>query len=131
MPALGRVDPSNRATATQHNCAGCVTCDHPSAGPPLHGSPTVFVDGTPALRATGPQGSPEGGPPDGGTHDAGQCCGDNKWICAIAPDRGVYINGLPAFCATDKTQHDDDAKPADLGTLIISGQPDVFVGDGG
>jgi uncharacterized Zn-binding protein involved in type VI secretion len=94
---------------------------HASAGPSLHGSPDVNVDKTPALRATGPNGSP----PDGGTHDAGQCCGDNKWLCAIAPDRGVRINGILAFCATDKTQHDKDG---DFGQLLISGSPDVFVG---
>ena len=124
MPALGRVDPSNRGTASSHHCKLCVTCHHPSAGPPLHGSPNVFVNGTPALRATGPS----GGPPDGGTHDAGQCCGANKWVCAIAQDRGVHINGFLAFCATDKTQHDEDG--GNLGVLLISGTPNVFVGGG-
>jgi hypothetical protein len=81
----------------------------------------VNVDGTPALRATGPNGSP----PDGGTHDSGQCCGGNKWICAVAPNRNVYIDGILAFCATDQTKHDQDGN---FGQLHISGSPDVFVG---
>ena len=124
MPALGRVDPSNIGKNPKHKCKGCVKCNHPSSGPPLHGSPDVNVDKTPALRATGPSGSP----PDGGTHNAGQCCGDGNWICAVAQDRNVRIDGYLAFCDTDKTKHDDDGN---FGTLKVGGTPDVFVGDGG
>jgi hypothetical protein len=122
MPALGRVHSSNIGKLAKHNCEGCVLClSHPSSGPSLHGSPNVFVNGTPVLRATGPS----GGPPDGGTHNAGQCCGDNKWICAMAENRGVYINGYLAFCETDKTKHDNDGT---FGSLVVNGTKNVFVG---
>ena len=70
---------------------GCPACPHTVAGPAIIGSPTVVVNGRPALRAT-----------DKGIHSS--CCGTNTWT-ALEGSATVRVNGLPFHRKGDKTEH--------------------------
>src|ERR1700733_1780290 len=64
MPAVGRLGDKSKVDMCHH---GCPACPHPSIGPAVSGSPTVYVNGKPVLRVT-----------DVGIHAA--CCGSNIWM---------------------------------------------------
>ena len=106
MPAAGRL--GDRASAPPHP-HGCPGCPHPALGPSILGSPTVLINGMPALRVR-----------DLGTHAA--CCGVNLWEAAMGSTT-VYINNLAAYRLGDVSKHCGFA-PGNL----IEGSPDVLVG---
>src|SRR3954462_8133703 len=87
-PAQGRLGDRAKPPADAH---GCPACPHPAVGPAITGSPTVVVDGQPALRVT-----------DLGIHTA--CCGPNTWLAKMGSPT-VLIDGLPAHRKGDMTQH--------------------------
>lgn len=87
---------------------GCPACPHPAVGPAVAGSPTVMVNGMPALRVG-----------DSGVHAA--CCGPNSWK-AVAGSGTVLINSMPAHRLGDA-----DAHCGGSGKLIV-GSPNVIVG---
>ncbi|HEY0482364.1 MAG TPA: PAAR domain-containing protein [Kofleriaceae bacterium] len=71
---------------------GCPTCPHSDVtGPAISGSPSVNVNGLPALRIG-----------DMGIHAA--CCGTNMWTPIEASAR-VIVNGQRLVRKGDKTQH--------------------------
>jgi uncharacterized Zn-binding protein involved in type VI secretion len=106
MPPQGRVGDKAQAKADAH---GCPACPHPVIGPAIVGSPTVMVNGLPALRLG-----------DMGLHAA--CCGTNMWK-ANKGSGTVFINGIAAHRKGDMTQH--------CGTQgeLIEGSDTVLVGD--
>lgn len=75
------------------------------------GSPTVFVNGLPALRVG-----------DQGVHMA--CCGPNMWWAAKGSPT-VLINGMPAHRLGDMQTH-----CGGVGQLV-TGSPNVIVGESG
>ncbi len=77
-------------------------------GPAVEGSPTVFVNGRPAVRKD-----------DHGVHAA--CCGPNTWS-ALNGSSTVFINGRPAHRLGDMDRH-----CGGIGRMI-EGSPNVFVG---
>lgn len=88
MPGQCRVGDKSQVPADAH---GCPACPHPAVGPAIKGSPTVMVNGRPALRVT-----------DNGVHAA--CCGPNTWIAAKGSGT-VLINNLPAHRMGDTDTH--------------------------
>jgi len=70
---------------------GCPACPHPAAGHFSSFSPTVLVNGQPAVRVG-----------DGGVHAA--CCGPNTFMVETGFAR-VRIDGRPAARIGDITQH--------------------------
>jgi uncharacterized Zn-binding protein involved in type VI secretion len=106
MPAAGRLGDKAQVSMDAHGCPGC---PHVSLGPAVCGSPTVNINGRPALRVNDP-----------GIHAA--CCGPNTWT-AIKGSPSVFINGRPAHRMNDATRH-----CGGVGQLI-EGSPNVFIGD--
>ncbi len=106
MPGQGRLGDKAKAPIDAH---GCPACPHTTMGPAIIGSPTVVVNGLPALRVG-----------DYGVHAA--CCAMNMFI-AEKGSTVVFIDGLPAHRKGDRTQH-----CGGKGTLI-DGSPDVIVGE--
>jgi uncharacterized Zn-binding protein involved in type VI secretion len=108
MPAAGRLGDRSLAPVDAH---GCPACPHPAvSGPAIAGSPTVRINGKPALRAG-----------DQGVHTA--CCGPNAWQ-ALGGSPTVRINGKPAH-----RQGDVDLHCGGPGTML-EGSPDVSIGGG-
>ena len=105
MPGQGRLGDKSQVPADAH---GCPACPHPALGPAVGGSPSVFVNGRPALRVG-----------DGGIHAA--CCGPNTWHCKTGSST-VHINGQGAHRVGDADEH-----CGGMGKLI-EGSPDVIVG---
>ncbi|MDJ0656358.1 MAG: PAAR domain-containing protein [Xanthomonadales bacterium] len=70
---------------------GCLACPHPVIGPAIKGSPTVLVNGLPAVRIG-----------DQGVHAA--CCGPNMWVAAMG-SMTVMINNMPAHRLGDMDSH--------------------------
>src|ERR1700733_754717 len=87
-PAQDRLGDEAKPPADAH---GCPACPHPAVDPAITGSPTVNVDGLPALRVT-----------DLGIHAA--CCGPNTWLAKMGSST-LLIDGLPAHRKGDMTQH--------------------------
>jgi uncharacterized Zn-binding protein involved in type VI secretion len=106
MPGQGRLGDNAQ---TQQDAHGCPGCPHPGVGPAISGSPTVFVNGRPALRVD-----------DIGIH--GACCGANMWQ-AQQGSATVFINGKAAFRKDDPTRHCGSQGK------LIEGSADVTVGD--
>lgn len=75
----------------------------------MAGSPSVLVNGRPALRIG-----------DRGVHS--QCCGPNTWI-AVEGSTSVLIDGFAAHRVGDEDMH--CGGPGQM----IEGSPDVIVGD--
>lgn len=105
MPPQGRLGDRSLVPLDVHGCPGC---PHTAIGPAISGSPTVNVNGRPALRVDDP-----------GIHAA--CCGPNTWT-ALTGSATVFINGRAAH-----RQWDLDRHCGGLG-LLIEGSPDVNVG---
>ena len=105
MPPQGRLGDKSQVPADAHGCPGC---PHPAVGPAIMGSPTVFVNGRPALRVD-----------DVGIHAA--CCGPNMWT-AQAGSGTVFINTLKAHRLGDQDTHCGGSGQ------MIEGSADVFVG---
>lgn len=75
---------------------GCPACPHHVLGLVDEGSPTVMINGYPAIRKG-----------DTGTHSgrlAATCCGPNTFE-VIEGDPEILIDGKPAARIGDKTQH--------------------------
>ena len=108
MPGQTRLGDKSQVPADAH---GCPACPHPCIGPAIVGSPDVNVNGRPALRVG-----------DTGIHMA--CCGPNTWTAQTGSST-VLINGQPAHRVGDHDLH-----CGGMGQMI-SGSPDVMVGDGG
>ncbi len=106
MPAAGRLGDKSQVPSDAH---GCPACPHPALGPAVSGSPTVFINGLPALRVG-----------DSGIHAA--CCGTNTWR-ATHGAKGVFINGKAAHRLGDAVRH-----CGGVGRLI-EGSADVVIGD--
>jgi len=87
---------------------GCPACPHPAVGPAISGSPSVLINGRPALRVS-----------DKGVHAA--CCGSNRWEAGAGTPR-VLINGLPAHRMNDMTAHCGGRGQ------LIEGSPNVLFG---
>src|SRR5262245_8415267 len=106
MAGQGRLGDKAQIQQDAHGCPGC---PHPGVGPAISGSPTVFVNGRPALRVD-----------DVGLQAA--CCGANMWQ-ARQGSATVFINGKAAFRQNDPSRHcGGDGK-------LIEGSGDVIVGD--
>lgn len=105
MPPQGRLGDKSQVPADAH---GCPACPHPAVGPAIVGSPTVMVNGRPALRVT-----------DKDIHAA--CCGPNMWT-AVKGSATVMINNLAAH-----RQGDDDMHCGGKG-MLIEGSTDVITG---
>jgi uncharacterized Zn-binding protein involved in type VI secretion len=88
MPPAGRLGDKAKIPVDIH---GCPACPHPAIGPAIVGSPTVKVNGKPALRLG-----------DKGIHAA--CCATNMWE-AMTGSGTVMINGMPAHRMNDITRH--------------------------
>jgi uncharacterized Zn-binding protein involved in type VI secretion len=84
----GRVGDAAKVPSDSH---GKPCCAHTCVGPAKRGSPTVFVNGRPALCVGDP-----------GTHST--CCGSNTWN-AKAGSSTVKLNNLPAHRVDDETTH--------------------------
>ena len=108
MPPQGRLGDRSLAPADAHGCPGC---PHPAIGAAVSGSPTVNVNGRPALRVG-----------DTGVHAA--CCGPNVWSAATGAPH-VFVNGKAAHRVGDADRHCGGAG------RMIEGSPTVFVGDQG
>ena len=104
-PPVGRVGDRAFCPADAH---GCPACPHPVTGPATKGSPTVKVNGRPALRIG-----------DSGVHMA--CCGPNSWKAASGSST-VFFDGIPAHRIGDTTSH-----CGGIGKLV-GGSPNVLVG---
>ena len=89
---------------------GCPKCPHPTDGPAIKGSPDVFVNSEPALRAG-----------DQGIHSGAMCCGPNAWIAINGADF-VLINGKKAVRQGDMTRHCGGVGE------ITSGSKNVYTG---
>jgi len=105
MPPLSRLGDKSQVAADAHGCPGC---PHPGIGPSIIGSPTVLVNGMPALRVG-----------DTGIHTV--CCGPNMWT-AQKGSSTVLIDGKPAHRVGDMDQH-----CGGVGQMV-EGSPDVMVG---
>ncbi len=105
MPPQCRLGDKSQVPADAH---GCPACPHPAVGPAVMGSPTVMVNGRPALRVG-----------DNGLHAA--CCGPNSWV-ASAGSGTVLINGMPAHRLGDMDTH-----CGGVGQMI-EGSTDVMIG---
>jgi len=106
LKAQGRLGDISKADSDAH---GCPACPHTVQGPAILGSPTVNVNGMPALRVT-----------DMGVHMA--CCGPNMWT-ATQGSGTVFINGLAAHRKDDGDMHCGGQGK------MIQGSPDVYTGD--
>lgn len=106
MPAAARVSDLSKADPHPH---GCPACPHPTVGPIIQGSPTVFINSLPAARLKDP-----------GVHAA--CCGPNMY----KTDKGsgsVYVNSKAACRKDDATKH------CSVGSgKIIKGSSNVNIG---
>ena len=105
MAYLGRLGDISQSAADAHGCPGC---PHPVSGPAIAGSPSVRVNGRPALRVG-----------DAGVH--GSCCGPNMWNAQVG-SATVFINGKGAHRQGDAVKH-----CGSIGRLI-NGSPDVSAG---
>ena len=105
MPGQGRLGDKAQVQSDAHGCPGC---PHPGVGPAIAGSPTVMVNGRPALRVD-----------DVGIHAV--CCGPNMWK-AQQGSGTVFINGKAAHRQNDPTQH------CGGNGKLIEGSADVIVG---
>src|ERR1700761_8580213 len=94
----------------QNDAHGCPGCPHPGVGPAISGSPTVFINGLPALRVD-----------DVGIHAV--CCGPNMWT-AQQGSQTVFINGKAAYRMNDPSKHCGGQGK------LIEGSDNVIVGDG-
>src|SRR2546428_203745 len=108
MPGQGRLGDLSNVPADAH---GCPACPHPAIGPAIQGSPTVFVNGRPALRVD-----------DIGVHAA--CCGPNMWTAQTGAPH-VFINGKKAHRINDVDRHCGGTGK------LVTGSADVIVGDDG
>jgi outer membrane protein OmpA-like peptidoglycan-associated protein/uncharacterized Zn-binding protein involved in type VI secretion len=106
MPGQGRLGDKANVPVDAH---GCPACPHNATGPAIIGSPTVLVNGLPALRVD-----------DVGVHAA--CCAMNMFI-AHKGSTIVFIDGKPAHRKGDQTKH-----CGGNGTLI-EGSTNVIVGE--
>ena len=88
MPPAGRLGDRARADVDAHGCPGC---PHAAQGPAICGSPTIRIDGRPALRVG-----------DRGVHAA--CCGPNTWV-ALEGSGTVFIDGRPLHRLGDNAAH--------------------------
>ena len=88
MAGAGRLGDKAQASNDAHGCPGC---PHSVLGPAISGSPTVSINGRPALRVD-----------DMGLH--GPCCGTNTWK-AQQGSATVFINGKAAFRLNDPAVH--------------------------
>lgn len=86
-------------------------CPHAVTGPAVTGSPDVTINDRPALRVG-----------DAGLHET--CCGSKTWMAATGAST-VLVNDRPVVRVGDATQHCGGQGH------IISGAPDVDVGDAG
>src|SRR5262249_10509925 len=98
----------DRAHAAADHHAGCPSCPHPVTGPAVTGSPTVTINGLPALRVD-----------DTGTQDA--CCGGRGWK-AVGGSAFVTYNGKRAFRQGDPSRHGGGDG------MLIEGSPNVDIG---
>ncbi len=105
MPPMCRLGHQSENPADAH---GCPKCPHSVKGPAVTGSPTVKVNGKPALRIT-----------DMGIHLG--CCAANMWT-ATKGSPTVIINYLAAVRKGDMTTH-----CGGFGQMI-DGSPDVECG---
>lgn len=106
MPPQCRLGDMSQAAVDAH---GCPICPHPSAtGPAIQGSPTVYVNGMPAVRVG-----------DQGIHAV--CCGPNTWS-AQRGSTTVFINGKAAHRVGDMDRH-----CGGVGQMIM-GSPTVITG---
>ncbi len=115
MPGQGRLGDKAHVDADAHGCPGC---PHPATGPAMSGSPDVFVNGRPAVRAD-----------DVGLH--APCCGPNMWQASQGSPT-VFINGKPAFRKNDQSRHcggngggngtppHSDLPPGDLTVSVVA-----------
>ena len=108
MPGQARLGDKGQALTDTH---GCPTCPHPTLGPAIAGSPSVNINGRPAIRVG-----------DVGIHAA--CCGSNMWTAQLG-SATVFINQKKAHRLNDGQRHCGGAGK------MIEGSPDVIVGDGG
>jgi uncharacterized Zn-binding protein involved in type VI secretion len=88
MPKQARLGDKAKVPADSHNCT---QCPHTCVGPATEGSPTVKVNGKPALRVG-----------DHGIHSS--CCGSNTWQ-AKTGSATVFIDGKAAHRYGDVDQH--------------------------
>src|SRR5262245_27532367 len=105
MPGATTVGDLAKADADAH---GCPACPHPSTGPAILGSPTVFINNMPAIRKD-----------DLGM--AAVCCGPNMWTAQMGSTT-VNINSKAAVRKDDMTKH-----CGGTGKTIL-GSPDVIIG---
>lgn len=106
MPAAARLGDLSNVSGDAH---GCPACPHVATGPAIMGSPTVLINGRPAVRVG-----------DIGIHAV--CCGPNMWT-AHSGSSTVFIDGSPAH-----RQGDDDLHcGTTMGTMQM-GSPDVLIG---
>lgn len=88
MPEAMRLGDMVKGSADAHGCPGC---PHPVVGIAVVGSPTVNINGIPAIRMN-----------DKGFH--APCCGPNMWT-ATKGSGTVNINGQGAVRKGDTTTH--------------------------
>lgn len=105
MPGAARIGDKSQCPSDAH---GCPACSHSVVGPAVVGSPTVNINGMPAVRVD-----------DIGIHAA--CCGPNMWTAKVG-SATVNINGKPAHRKDDMDQH-----CGGVGKMI-EGSPDVIIG---
>jgi uncharacterized Zn-binding protein involved in type VI secretion len=105
MPGAARLGDKSNIPACVH---GCLACPHPAVGPAIAGSPTVMINGRPAVRVG-----------DKGVHAA--CCNTNMWT-AVKGSATVMINNKPAHRMSDTDQH-----CGGVGQMI-EGSADVIIG---
>jgi len=105
MAGAMRLGDKAKASVDMHGCPGC---PHPPIGPAIVGSPTVNINGKPAIRMQ-----------DKGVHAA--CCGPNMWT-AVKGSATVNINDKGAIRKDDMTQH-----CGGVGT-VQEGSSDVIIG---
>lgn len=105
MAGAARLGDRSQCPSDAH---GCPACPHSTVGPAIIGSPTVFINGMPAVRVD-----------DMGVHMA--CCGPNTWT-ARQGSATVFINGKAAHRKGDMDQH-----CGGVGQMI-EGSPDVDIG---
>lgn len=111
MPGAGRLKDHSKCGEDYHGCPGC---PHVTEGPAISGSPTVKINGAPALRAG-----------DRGVHAA--CCKRNVWV-ALEGSGTVFINGRPLHRETDATRHcgGDGELTKGSGNVIVGGPRTVY-----
>lgn len=107
MPGAGRLGDKAQVQGAG-DAHGCPACPHPGIGPAISGSPTVFINGRPALRVD-----------DVGIQAA--CCGANFWTAKQGAPT-VSINGKAAF------RMDDMGQSCGGTNKLIEGSDNVIIG---